>query len=144
MEQFLKIAMPICTRENVMLMHKFIQHGRTSCLQHCIAVAYKCYTTAESLGIDYDRESLIRGALLHDYFLYDWHKPHGRFHGFKHPAIALRNASKDFELNDVEKNIIVRHMFPLVPIPPKTIEGGLVCMADKACSLKETFNYDAY
>ena len=41
-----------------------------------------------------DKRSLIRGALLHDYFLYDWHdknKP-AKFHGFTHPKIAFENA----------------------------------------------------
>lgn len=47
---------------------------------------------------------------------------------FKHPAIALKNATRDFKLTEIEKNLIVRHMFPLVPIPPKNIEGGIVCM----------------
>ena len=79
---FLEIAMPICTREKVMLMHKFVQHGKTSCLEHSIAVAYNSFLMAEAMGTEYDRESLIRGGLLHDYFLYDWHKPHGRWHGF--------------------------------------------------------------
>ena len=141
---FLEIAMPICTREKVMLMHKFVQHGKTSCLEHSIAVAYNSFLMAEAMGTEYDRESLIRGGLLHDYFLYDWHKPHGRWHGFKHPAIALKNATRDFKLTEIEKNLIVRHMFPLVPIPPKNIEGGIVCMVDKWCSLKETFCSDIY
>ena len=65
---FLEIAMPICTREKVMLMHKFVQHGKTSCLEHSIAVAYNSFLMAEAMGTEYDRESLIRGGLLHDYF----------------------------------------------------------------------------
>ena len=69
---FLEIAMPICTREKVMLMHKFVQHGKTSCLEHSIAVAYNSFLMAEAMGTEYDRESLIRGGLLHDYFLYDF------------------------------------------------------------------------
>ena len=78
--------------------------------------------------------------MLHDYFLYDWHeknKGHS-LHGFKHPYFALRNASRDFRLNDIEKNVIVRHMFPLTPIPPKCREAWIVCMADKYCSARET------
>lgn len=143
-EDFLKIAIPICTSGRVMMMHNFIQHGKTSCLEHCIAVAFNSLLLAEAMGIKYDRESIIRGALLHDYFLYDWHKPHGKGHGFTHPSTALNNASQDFELTEIEKNIIVRHMFPLVPIPPKSIEGGIVCLIDKWCSLRETFCMNIY
>lgn len=58
-------------------------------------------------------EQLIRGALLHDYFLYDWHNqltPH-HLHGFFHPGVALRNASMDVELTPIEHDIIKKHMF---------------------------------
>ena len=96
----------------------FVQHGNTSVMKHCISVAYVSLMIAKKLHIKVDRKALVRGALLHDYFLYDWHeknKEHS-LHGFKHPYFALRNASRDFRLNDIEKNVIVRHMFPLTPI----------------------------
>lgn len=54
-------------------MEKFTQHGDTSCLLHTIAVAYYSIKIAEFFGIKYKKRDLIRGALLHDYFLYDWH-----------------------------------------------------------------------
>ena len=54
----------------------FIQHGSTPCLLHCIAVAYYCYRLAEHFKPLKSHETeLVRGALLHDYFLYDWHIP---------------------------------------------------------------------
>jgi Predicted HD superfamily hydrolase len=88
-----------------------------------------------------DTKKLIRGALLHDYFLYDWHiiDHNHRFHGFKHPKIALINAQRDLEISDIEKDIILRHMFPLTPIPPRYLESLIVCIADKICSVYETF-----
>lgn len=64
--------------------------------------------------------------------------PH-RLHGFHHPARALGNALQDFSLDPVEQNIILRHMFPLTPIPPKYREAILVCLVDKGCSLYEVF-----
>ena len=81
-----------------------------------------------------------RGALLHDYFLYDWHDPDPshRLHGFRHPFFALANAERDFDLTPRERNVIVRHMFPLVPVPPTCREAWIVCVADKACALRET------
>ena len=86
------------------------------------------------------RKSLIIGALLHDYFLYDWHKERKgkHIHGFTHPAEALKNASEDFELNAVEADIIRKHMFPLNLKPPKYKESALVCLADKLSALEET------
>ena len=91
-------------------------------------------------GISIDRASLLRGALLHDYFLYDWHDPDPshRLHGFRHPFFALARAEEDFELTSRERNIIVRHMFPLVPVPPTCREAWIVCLADKWCALRET------
>ena len=78
---------------------KYMQHGSTSVYRHCIAVAYISCIIAARLNIRIHIRQMIRGALLHDYFLYDWHKqevPH-RFHGFTHPKTALRNAERDFD-----------------------------------------------
>ena len=119
----------------------FLQHGVTRCLLHSIAVAYYCDRLAGYLqALRFQRRQLLRGALLHDYFLYDWHDPDPshRLHGFTHPSTALERASEDFELTERERNIIARHMFPLVPTPPTCREAWIVCMADKACALGET------
>ncbi|MBS7158466.1 MAG: HD domain-containing protein [Collinsella sp.] len=120
-----------------------IQHGDVSVYEHVVSVARASAAAGASLermGVRVDRPSLIRGALLHDYFLYDWHDPDPshRLHGFTHPAAALARALEDFELTERERNIIARHMFPLVPIPPTCREAWIVCMADKACALHET------
>ena len=60
------------------LTRSFIQHGTMSVHAHVISVAHASLAMAgrlERLGVRIDRASLIRGALLHDYFLYDWHDP---------------------------------------------------------------------
>ena len=118
----------------------FIQHGDTSCLLHTAAVAYYSIKLAEALGIKVNTRQLIRGALLHDSFLYDWHDGRkGRhIHGFTHPGAALKNAMEDFELSDCECDIIRKHMFPLTLVPPKFRESVIVCIVDKYCSLYET------
>ncbi|MCF0106146.1 MAG: HD domain-containing protein [Holdemanella sp.] len=124
------------------IMKESIQHGRTSVYEHSISVAYTCLKLVDEYNLKVDRRSLVRGALLHDYFLYDWHdhdKGHS-LHGFTHPATALENANRDFDLNDIEKDMIKKHMFPLTPKPPKYTEGYILCVADKICSSKETLN----
>lgn len=120
--------------------NEFIQHGDTTCLLHTAAVAYYSTMLAECLGIRVSKKELIRGALLHDYFLYDWHdgKKERRIHGFTHPKTALVNAMEDFELTEKEKDIIKRHMFPLTLVPPRFRESIIVCLVDKYCSLYET------
>lgn len=118
----------------------YMQHGSVSVYEHCIGVAYISCCIASMLHITVDTDSLIRGALLHDYFLYDWHeksKAH-RLHGFFHPGVAYRNAKREIKLNLTERDIILRHMFPLTIIPPVTREAWVVCAADKICAVMET------
>lgn len=116
------------------------QHGNITVLEHSIRVAEMSLAIAAFLHIHYHEKALIRGALLHDYFLYDWHdsKTAPSWHGFKHPSIAATNAKKDFQIDKIEENIIKHHMFPLTPTPPTCREAWIVCLADKICATKET------
>ena len=130
-------------------MNRFLQHGNTSCLLHSIAVSYYSYRLCKFLKIRVHEKELIRGALLHDYFLYDWHQKYKPtrnvgLHGRIHPKIALFNARKDFNVNYLEADIIERHMFPLTFMPPRYRESLIVCLVDKACSVYETFTKNAY
>lgn len=126
---------------------QYIQHGNTSCLLHSIAVAYFCYRLSVKFNfLKLHRRELVRGALLHDYFLYDWHIPDKSrpLHGRYHPKAAYRNAAEDFALTPIEKDIIKKHMFPLTLTPPACRESVLVCIVDKICSVYETFKKNAY
>jgi uncharacterized protein len=118
-------------------MEKFIQHSDLSCFEHSINVSYNSYLICRRLGLDY--EAAARGSLLHDFFLYDWHikRTQKGLHGFTHPYAALENANKYFSLNDVEKDIIVKHMWPLTLKLPKYKEALIVCFVDKYCAFME-------
>ncbi len=138
---FRRSVSQLLAEKDVRSMGEYIQHAQVSTLEHCISVAYVSLWFSEKLHWRVDRRSLVRGALLHDFFLYDWHTDDsGRkgLHGFTHPRAALENAEARFQLTDREKNIIVRHMWPLTPVPPKCREAFLVSSADKYCSLIET------
>lgn len=141
-ELFYKVFVDVCENSKFEETKQYIQHGDTSVYEHSINVAYSSMLWAIRIGCTEHLEELIRGALLHDYFLYDWHESDAshRLHGFTHPKKAFQNAEEHFELTDREKNIIVRHMFPLTPVPPTSTEAYLVCMADKMCSVQETFH----
>lgn len=131
----------ICKTSRVVQSKEFCQHGTTSVYQHSLDVAYASCLFAEEHQLSVDYKVLIRGAFLHDYFLYDWHDKlheHKRPHGFFHAKAALKNAMEDFDLSPKEQNIIRRHMFPLTIIPPACAEAWIVCYVDKVCSLKET------
>ena len=116
-----------------------MQHGSVSVFQHSLAVAALCLKLARGLRIRVDENALVRGALLHDYFLYDWHvpDPSHRWHGFRHPATALRNARRDFNLSPIEEDMIASHMFPMVPRLPRFRESVILCLADKLCAGQE-------
>lgn len=116
------------------------QHGNLSIFEHSLFVARTSCLISSKLNLDVDYRIMIRGALLHDYFLYDWHDINKdySFHAFSHPHTALQNANEDFDLNKREKNIILRHMFPITPIPPMYKESWVVCIADKCCAIDET------
>ena len=120
----------------------YTQHGETSCLRHSINVSYLSYLYCRDHG--WQARAAARAGLLHDLFLYDWHfhaKETGNyFHGLTHPRRALENAQRLFSLTDREKNIILRHMWPLTVTPPKYREAYVIVMFDKYCSLMETFH----
>lgn len=122
-------------------MHQYIQHGTVTTYDHCMSVAQTSFWLNRRLHIGADEQSLVRGAFLHDFYLYDWHDgaPERKIHGFTHPAAALRNAKARYPLNLREEQIILTHMWPLtLRQMPRCREAVLVSLADKCCSLKET------
>ena len=118
----------------------FSQHKGTSTLQHSRNVAVCSFYLAQKLGIEVDEVALARGAMLHDYYLYDRKGKDisGYRHIVHHPQDALENARKEFDLNKKEENIIRSHMWPLTLLhPPLCREAFLVQMADKYCAVRE-------
>ena len=142
--QINKAAPDILNSHNFHKTKQHIQHGNVTVNAHVMNVARYSLALSEKLHIPCNRRALIRGALLHDYFLYDWHKPDmenpHKLHGFYHPGTALRNASKEYRLTKRERDIIKKHMWPLTVVPPACREAWIVTMADKWCSLMETIH----
>lgn len=132
----------ILNSDNFIKTNQYIQHGDMTVSKHCIDVAKYSLAISRKFRINCNQRDLIRGALLHDYFLYDWHDKEHRsikgLHGFYHPGIALKNASKEYQLTSRERDIIKKHMWPLTVVPPQCREAWIVTTADKYCSLLET------
>lgn len=145
--EIMRNAADIVQSRNFRRTKAHIQHGSMTVNSHCMDVARYSLVISnklEKIGIRCNRNELIRGALLHDYFLYDWHdadhvRPHN-LHGFRHPAVALHNAMQEYQLTLREQDIIGKHMWPLTVVPPKYREAWIVTTADKWCSLLETFH----
>lgn len=123
--------------EILMELDDFTHHYHVTRLEHCLHVSYLSFMACKRLGLDY--KSAARGGLLHDFYFYDSRatKPEQGIHCFRHPGIALENAEKHFPLNKVERDIIVKHMWPVTLTPPRYRESYVVTAMDKYCANRE-------
>lgn len=137
--EFEEIISDLINNETVQKMKNYKQHYDTSCFDHCKMVAYYCYVICKKYNLDY--KSAARAAMLHDLFLYDWRKrQNGRkgLHAFSHPKTALENASKLFDLNKKERDIILKHMWPVTFSLPRYKESYIIGFVDKYCAIQES------
>lgn len=138
--EFLEIIEDLITNETVQQMKNYRQHYETSCFDHCYLAAYYCYLICKKYNLDY--RSATRAAMLHDLFLYDWRvrQPDRKgLHAFTHGKTACDNACRLFDLNEKEKDIILKHMWPVTISFPNSIEGFILTFVDKYCAMSETF-----
>ena len=135
--EFLHIIEPLLSDPLVGSLEKYRHHYQKNRLEHCLDVAWHSYRIARKLNLDV--RATAEGGLLHDLFHYDWLYEGPRWHGFRHPRIALENARKVMPLTKKEENIILRHMWPLTVIPPVYPEAWIVSMVDKYCCTKDYF-----
>lgn len=139
-QEYNTIVADILDNEEFLKLRNFFHHN-SSIYEHAKIVSYLAYRLCKYLNLDYT--SAARGALLHDFFLYDWRNhdepdlARDKYHGVAHPKIALNNALKNFTLNDLEKDIIVKHMWPLTLIPPRYQESYIVTFTDKYVASRE-------
>jgi uncharacterized membrane protein len=139
-EEYYETVSDILHHEEFLKLKDYFHHN-SSIYHHVHDVAYFSYRISKFLKLDY--RSTARGALLHDFFLYDWRNhdvpdlPREKFHGLAHPSIAVANAKKHFSINDIEADIIKKHMWPLTIVPPKYKESYIVSFADKYLSSRE-------
>lgn len=143
-KEFFELAEEILTHPRFQDQKAYIHHKDISLFDHSIEVAYGAYKVAKRMRLDI--RAVVRGGLLHDFFLYDWHvegqkerKPLFKKHGFTHARAAFDNASNYFDLSKKERDIILKHMFPLNIRPPRYLESWVVNFVDDYTSIRETF-----
>ncbi len=136
--EFMSLVNPIVNNSDFIKTQDTIHHGIKK-FDHSIKVSYYSYKIAKKLNFDY--ESVARAGLLHDYFLSN---TNGKSLSkkalkltYKHHNIALRNSRRNFKLNKLEEDIIVKHMFPVIPKIPKYKESFLVAFVDKIIGTHE-------
>ena len=121
-------------------MQKYPQHGSCNTYQHSVFVAEGSYRLARLLHIRVREAELARGAMLHDYYLYNIRESgySAWRHGTGHACIALANAQESYDLTDLEKDIIYSHMWPLnITHIPHYRESVIVGIADKYTESRE-------
>lgn len=136
-EEYMSYIEDLIDTEEVQSLAKFKQHHYSTRLEHSIAVSYLSYRLAKKWNGN--ARATARAGLLHDLFYYDWRteKFDGGTHAYVHPRVAVKNAEKLTELSDLEKDIIIKHMWLATIAPPKYKESYIVTMVDKYCATHE-------
>ena len=111
---------------------------------HSIGVAedsVKIADALEKVGIHADRDTLVKAALCHDLGMLDRSSKYKTDieSWMKHPEEGIKNTRDHFTMNKKEEDCIRHHMWPLSPVPPHTLEGLIVCLADKKSACREVF-----
>lgn len=136
------VLRPLLSHPLVKQMQQYVQHGSISTYRHCLRVAALSHRLNRRLHLNADRKTLLTGALLHDFYLYDWHHKDGGahdWHGFRHADTAADNAVRHFGADKRVEHVIRSHMWPLnLTRLPRSREAWIVCVADKWASLEET------
>lgn len=121
---------------------KFKQHRVSNTMRHCIGVATSCVKFAQKLRIKVDVKSLIRGALLHDFYLYQYTECYKKGHFHHHGDWAAENAQKYFGINELEKGMICHHMWPIRFFYfPNSREAFILTLMDKKVGTKEFLGF---
>lgn len=133
-EQFSEIISDLMADPEVLALADMPQHSKLfTRLDHSIYVAYLSFLLCRRLGLNH--VSAARAGLLHDFHFAD--ESDGIKRLWKHPKDALENAENKCTLTDMERDIILKHMWPLTPQMPDYRESFVVSLADKLCAMME-------
>lgn len=125
--------------EDLLKLDEITHHHHTTRLKHSYYVSYVSYKIAKKLKLD--ARATARAGLLHDFFLEDREDiklMDKGSHNYVHPKLALENAEKITEISELEKDIILKHMFLCTKCTlPKYRESLIVTCVDKYCAISE-------
>lgn len=136
-KEYLLLVDDILRNDEFKQLKNYVHHNSNR-LQHSLNVSYHSYKISKKLNLDCKK--IARAALLHDFFLidnYSINKSNRIMTMFEHPRLALENSLKYYYLTDMERNIIVSHMFPLGFDLPRYKESFLVDIVDDYVSIYE-------
>ncbi len=119
------------------------KHHNNTVGEHSLGVAEDSLIIADALekiGIHVDRDALVRSSLCHDWGMLGRHEKYSSNVDtcMHHPGESLKVTEKEYpDLTPEERDSILHHMFPVLPVPPHTMEGLIVCLADKKSAVRE-------
>lgn len=90
-------------------------------------------------GVAVNEKDVVRASLLHDVGMTedDVYFSPSRIKAHAHPEEGSRIAREEFGANDVQADAILRHMWPIGHVAPRSTEGWVLVAADKCCSMRE-------
>ncbi len=132
-DEFNRLIWPIIQNEEYQKT-KFCTHHGLNRYDHMVRVAYYSYKITKVLHLNY--QEATKGAVLHDFFFNEEEK-NKIVRLVEHPEMAYLNASKYFDLSDLEEDIIRTHMFPIGKKVPKYLESWIVDLVDDVASIYE-------
>ena len=113
-----------------------MQHGTTSIYRHSLNVAYTSLWMMERWQIRLEPKITCERALLHDYFLCDWHQKDSRTACTASVTQKQRLKCTErlpFKLKEKISSHVICSLW--IPVPPQCREAWIVCLADKWCAL---------
>ena len=135
--EFLRDMQKILAIPQVSEMVKYRHHLRVNRYQHLLSVSYMSYIQAKRRGLRY--KEMAQAAMLHDLFYYDYkdRENYPKKHNRRHAETALENAQRLLSLSELQREIILTHMWPITASRPVSAEARIVCKTDKICSVFE-------
>ena len=133
-KEFNSIITDIINNEEFQKMKKITHHGITR-FNHSLRVSYYTYLVTKKLKLNY--VDATRAALLHDFFSDETESMKTKKALKEHPRIALENSKKYYELNKMQEDIILKHMYPVTTKMPTYKESWIVDIVDDVASLYE-------
>ena len=140
--EFESIVSDIVLNKDFNKLNKDMHHGITR-YEHSMRVARHSFMACKLFKMKEINE-VTRAALLHDFYSdeeLEGIKSNKKLK--KHPEKALNNSLKYFELNDMQKDVISKHMFPVTLSLPKYKESYLVSLIDKVVGAYEMLRFKA-
>ncbi|TVP93067.1 HD domain-containing protein [Alkalibacterium sp.] len=137
---YMTLIEDLIENEELLKLDDITHHHYTTRLIHSIFVSYVSYRIAKRFKLNV--RAVARAGLLHDFF----HEGREEIvamdkgsHNFVHPHIAVKNAETITELTELEKDIILKHMFLTTTGVglPSYKESMIVTCVDKYCAINE-------